>query len=161
MDTAGPGTSITLLLFLLFPGAGRCDPDWGGNLEGRPSVRASGWWEEEGWRRRRGGARDWNGVVLSQACNARGHRSRNISCQAGSNGREGGQLDTDYPRSASDDPRGRPCKNWSSTSLLPSRFHLSCLWRRTHKKEYVTSADNSRLSLLGLETGGGAWLEGS
>lgn len=29
----------------------------------------------------------------------------------------------------------------------PSRFHLRCLWRGTHKKEYVTSTDNSRLSL--------------
>lgn len=29
----------------------------------------------------------------------------------------------------------------------PSRFHLRCLWRGTHKKEYVTSTDNSRFSL--------------
>lgn len=106
---------------------------------------------------------------MSQACNARGHRSRNISCQAGSNGREGGQLDTDCPRSASDDPRGRPCKNWSSGSLLSPlprplpAFHLfACLWRRTHKKEYVTSADNSRflsagIPVLGPGVGGGRW----
>lgn len=29
----------------------------------------------------------------------------------------------------------------------PSRFHLRCLWRGIHKKEYVTSTDNSRFSL--------------
>lgn len=37
----------------------------------------------------------------------------------------------------------------------PSRFHLRCLWRGTHKKEYVTSTDNSRFSLslsLSVET---------
>lgn len=79
------------------------------------------------------GRRRENGSVLSQACNARGHRSRNISCQADSNGSNGGgdggghgggrlpgQLDTDYPRSASDDPRGSlpgPCKNVAADSL--------------------------------------------
>lgn len=74
-----------------------------------------------GWKVRRKTER--TGVaVLSQACNARGHRSRNISCQAGSNGREGGQLDTDYPRSASDDPRGRPCKNSSSPASTLRAF---------------------------------------
>lgn len=82
--------------------------------------------ERDTVRRTRGRRRE-NGSVLSQACNARGHRSRNISCQADSNGSNGGgdgrvdtggrlpgQLDTDCPRSASDDPRGSlpgPCKN--------------------------------------------------
>lgn len=139
VDIAGPRTSITLLLFLVFPGvdgARRCTRCW--------SRRGLESWKEDR-------VRGWYGAVLSQACNARGHRSRNISCQAGSNGREGGQLDTDYPRSASDDPRGRPCKNCSSPASYPSRFHLRCLWRGTHKKEYVTSTDNSRfLSALGL-----------
>lgn len=44
----------------------------------------------------------------------------------------------------------------------PSRFHLRCLWRGTHKKEYVTSTDNSRLSLsVGTLPGNGDRRNGS
>lgn len=46
--------------------------------------------EREGYSWRTRGRRRENGSVLSQACNARGHRSRNISCQADSNGSNGG-----------------------------------------------------------------------
>lgn len=107
---------------------------------------------------------------MSQACNARGHRSRNISCQADSNGSNGGgdgvdtglpgQLDTDCPRSASDDPRGSfqahaktsrrtpPPLAYEVTPPHPAPSPFSHLWQRTHKKEYVTKVDNSRCWLF-------------
>lgn len=59
------------------------------NEKGRKKERDSEK-EREGYSRRTRGRRRENGSVLSQACNARGHRSRNISCQADSNGSNGG-----------------------------------------------------------------------
>ena len=82
-----PGTSITLLLFLaaLSP-PGVATRDGGAMPCSLPRSRRG----LESWKEDRARGSSGTGVaVLSQACNARGHRSRNISCQAGSNGRRG------------------------------------------------------------------------
>ena len=81
-------------------------------------------WEIQDWGRRCSLAsreQEKRGSVLSQVCNGQSHRSRNISCQASRTDRlpRGGAcggLDTDYPRSASDDPLETfPCKNTART----------------------------------------------
>lgn len=73
-----------------------------------------------------------------------------------------GQLDTDCPRSASDDPRGSfqahaktsrrtpPPLAYEVTPPRPAPSPFSHLWQRTHKKEYVTKVDNSRCWLFFL-----------
>lgn len=143
MDSPGD-----IYYFVGFPRvARRCDPpDEGGKLEGRPSVRGCRVGRGAGQfcpRRAMLGAIDHAiSVVRQDRMAERVDNWTPTTPEVRVMTLEGGHAKTAAPRQP---PH-------------PSRFHLRCLWRGTHKKEYVTSTDNSRfslsLSLLGLAATG-------
>lgn len=140
MDSPGD-----IYYFVGFPRvARRCDPpDEGGKLEGRPSVRGCRVGRGAGQfcpRRAMLGAIDHAiSVVRQDRMAERVDNWTPTTPEVRVMTLEGGHAKTAAPRQP---PH-------------PSRFHLRCLWRGTHKKEYVTSTDNSRFSLsLSVGTSG-------